>query len=235
MNIIKAFWCALYGDNEDCDPTETIVLYFEEQKGLYDCGLCCVKMALKWYNLNGFGEFNVNKLINEHEISTFTTPLWTIDLYCFLRSNNINCIMYTTSVGVNPALYDIDWYNRHINVDLKRVQDKFALAEHNQWIIKTHSISISEIIKKFIDNNKIIAIILVDSNILNLAGYSATPATYSGHFIILSAYKPETNKFEYVNPSSSKPFYKYINVEKLDRARKATGTDEDLIFINTSD
>ncbi len=230
MNLIKALWHYFYGQDDDCNSNEAIVEYFEEQKGLYDCGLCCVKMVLKWHNINGYSEFNVHKIVNEHEISTFTTPLWTIDLYCFLRTHNVNCIMFTTTIGVNPALYDIDWYNRHINIDLKRVQDKFALAEHNQWIIKNVSLTMSEIISKFIDSNNIIAIILVDSNILNCTG----KLDYSGHFIVLSAYKSETNKFEYVNPSSNKPFYKYIDVDKLEKARKAIGTDDDLIFINTN-
>lgn len=106
-----------------------------------------------------------------------------LDLYCFLRENDIMSTMYTESIGISSSLYNINWYKDKIESDSILVNKKFELAENNVWKIENIIISMSTLIEKIEQGYK--SIILVDNGILNqnTKGMDCTP--YFGHYIFL--------------------------------------------------
>lgn len=58
------------------------------------------------------------------------------------------------------------------------------------------------------------------------------PSFYCGHFIVLIGYDDTNNRFFYRNPSTYRNL-SYTTQENLELARKAYGTDEDIIFVYT--
>ncbi|KAH8030326.1 hypothetical protein HPB51_006758 [Rhipicephalus microplus] len=69
--------------------------------------------------------------------------------------------------------------------------------------------------------------------VAKVAGVFARYAPYQGHYIVLCGYKLKERKFLFRNPSKSDRLCS-VTFETLDRARKRLGTDEDVIFVNTS-
>jgi hypothetical protein len=60
----------------------------------------------------------------------------------------------------------------------------------------------------------------------------ATPASsYSGHYIVLVGYEAATDEFVYRDPASSSACC-LVTAHGLERARRAVGTDEDIIFVD---
>jgi len=53
---------------------------------------------------------------------------------------------------------------------------------------------------------------------------------YSGHYIVLVGYIEEADEYAYRDPASLAPLC-FVDAEVLHKARKAVGTDEDIIFV----
>lgn len=83
---------------------------FVPQCSNWDCGVACVKMALKQNLISYDPETSLS-------IANHNTPLWTIDLYCELRRQGLGNIEYYTK-NVNPTHegnYNFDWYKNLAN------------------------------------------------------------------------------------------------------------------------
>lgn len=223
-------------------PNETTILKLHtKQRSNWDCGIACLHMACKW---SSYGKDNFQTIILDHELSVRTTPLWTIDLYCFLRENNINSIMYTTTIGISSAHRELGWYQNHLSDDINRVYSKFKLANDKNWII--HNIIVDlNIVANAIENGAT-AIILVD-NILfhksnenkhnnDIYNYNEEKSNenlveYAGHYIFLIEYDSNKKLFTYLDPAVNACTAK-VSYNALERARSHTGTDFDIIIIN---
>ena len=74
-----------------------------------------------------------------NSISDNRNPLWTIDLYCFIRSQEstlLSAVMYTQYIGIDPTHYNIDWYKKtYSDYELNRVNSNFNLAYDSNWDI----------------------------------------------------------------------------------------------------
>lgn len=90
-----------------------------------------------------------------HSISNNCCPLWTIDLYCFLRAqaqeeiNDFSATMYTQYIGVDLTHYNnIDWYTKtYSDLELCRVKNNFDLAQNRGWdIVQVNNIIVIVII-----------------------------------------------------------------------------------------
>ena len=56
--------------------------------------------------------------------------------------------------------------------------------------------------------------------------------SFAGHYVVLVGYDDYKKVVFYLNPSVSKPL-SYTSYDSFERARKAFGTDEDILFIYT--
>jgi len=130
------------------------------------------------------------------------------------------------------------YYKSQFDEDAIRVNDLFATAELNQIHIEKRSMLIEELTTYVISGH--LAIVLVDANLLECSecdlGFSSKlfPSFhYSGHYIVVCGFDRGTNQLIYKNPSRTCESC-FIKPDALDPARKAFGTDEDILIIFSS-
>ena len=212
-----------------------------KQRSNWDCGIACLQMASKW---SSYCKDDFKTIILDHEISVRTTPLWTIDLYCFLRENNVNSIMYTTTIGISSSHRELGWYQNHLSDDINRVNSKFQLAKDQNWIINNIIVDLN-IVADAIENGAS-AIILVDNILFHKTNHdkhnddiynyneeksNESLVEYAGHYIFLIEYDPTRKFFTYLDPAVN-ACTSTVSYDTLDSARSHTGTDFDIIIIN---
>jgi len=207
---------------------------FVPQEHNWDCGLSCCGMVCKWLNRHDLYEH-----LLKDDISMLKTPLWTIDIYCFLRMQGINARMQTLCIGIEPKLFELSWYQKHIENDVSRVNSKFALADTSGWVIEKSTTPI-ENLKEFFEKGATAAIALVDNITLQRGEESLTStnsldaaksaSNYSGHFIFLVRYNSLTDDFLYLDPARGSGI-RFVSSSHLTSARAVEGTDFDIIVV----
>jgi hypothetical protein len=239
--------------NHDSELVDDAVIsnVFVSQAGSWDCGIACTSMALRWCAVNLNSIDTTPMCVSRH------TPLWTIDMYCFLRQRGINCEFSTQVPGVNAQHASLEWYTPHIDADRQRVEAQFQLAVNNGWVVKP-SLSTMDLIRTLHENSKesasgivplsqrtLCAIVLVDSNYLYAdlrSGGSGRCSTtnYSGHYVIVlaindSSANDDTDKISggdvlYMDPARA-PRIQRCSVELFDKGRCSSGTDMDVLLL----
>jgi hypothetical protein len=246
LYFLEGVWglvSSLWAQNED-DDQYFMGIYddiFVHQSFRWDCGIATTSMVLLWCKI--VDPIGINEAPLEFQDGT---PLWTIDLYVFLRERGVTCTMSTLAKGVEPALNDIEWYKEHLDKDRERVEAKFALADRNQWTIddamSTDELAGVLLDKRYANNDDTataqgkdeddgkerVAIVLVNiNNLVPRAGVD--PSKYSGHYVLLLSYSPRSDEFIYLDPAKSTSAAKRVSREALHHSRQAVGTDMDLI------
>jgi hypothetical protein len=214
-----------------------------KQRSNWDCGIACLMMVAKWIS---YCEDDLHNNIINNEISIRTTPLWTIDLYCFLRDNNIDCMMYTRTIGISSTHRDLSWYQNYLSDDSSRVDHKFKLAKDKCWIIHEKVVDLNDVANNIANGAS--AIILVDNFLLHnyneneqydynddLYHYNDTSNKrkheYAGHYIFLVEFNPIKKIFSYLDPAMDASLIT-VSFNVLEKARSHIGTDYDIIIIN---
>jgi len=199
---------------------------YVRQSSNWDCGIACLSMVLKWSNAADQTPLVFDK----------STPLWTIDLYVFLKQRGLrDAIFYTTCKGINRDHFAIDWYKRHIEADVLRVERKFQEAKDNEWAVND-AISLLQIGNLLLQGGgagkSCVVILLVDNNLLKKKTTTSSSALqYAGHYILLVHFDAEKQTFLYLDPSTdANPVC--IDIAHLMSAHVASGTDQDVIVIN---
>ena len=72
----------LWQSNNNKNYNKEYIKIHVKQRSNWDCGIACLMMVAKWIS---YCEDDFHNHIIDNEISIRTKPLWTIDLYCFLR------------------------------------------------------------------------------------------------------------------------------------------------------
>ncbi len=150
---------------------------------------------------------------------------WTIDLAKIAAELGFKVEFYSKSLEVNPENFALDFYNRETGGfdSSKNKLDKIigrckALSVH----LEEKSFGLEELLSKI--NEDCLAIVLLDwYRLFDMEGYQ-------GHFVPIVGYD---EKNVYVNnPDFRKPVKDFaISKEKFDEARRALGTDEDVILV----
>ncbi|KAI4299471.1 hypothetical protein L6164_032931 [Bauhinia variegata] len=221
--------------NIDCYlPTLSRSLFVEvphvNQLYTWDCGLACVVMVLKTI---GIDDCNIQALTD----LCCTTSIWTVDLAYLLQRFSVSFSYFTVTFGANPNYSVESFYKEQLPNDLVRVDTLFQKAMEAGINIQCRSIS-GEEIALLILSGEYIAIALVDHNKLShvwqeedhLPGIFSNFG-YTGHYVLICGYDAEADMFEIRDPASSKK-HKRIYSKSLEEARKAFGTDEDLLLIS---
>ena len=97
---------------------------FVQQEFRWDCGIATSSMVLRWYKKKAGEEFVDTPLEWKN-----ATPLWTIDIFVFLKERGVSAVMSTSIRGIKPEYSDIEWYSEHMDKDKGRVKYLFELAE----------------------------------------------------------------------------------------------------------
>ncbi|XP_055599302.1 protein GUCD1 [Uranotaenia lowii] len=201
----------------------------------WDCGLSCIVMLLGRHEKLNFLE-NFKDICHK---GGFGESTWTIDLCYILRDFDIKHKFLTKVFGANPSHVGKEYY-KCFNADETRVNKKFQQASLNDIPIEVKSISNIELIKHLAFNGNVI--LLTNASLLycdlckanklsiELRSCLGLKPTYMGHYIVLCGYDMRIEKFLYRNPAFKDKIC-YMSFEAVERARKACGTDEDVILI----
>lgn len=197
----------------------------------WDCGLACVLMVLKTVGVNNLDIQALAELC-------CTTSIWTVDLAYLLQRFSIAFSYFTVTFGANPNYSVESFYKEELPNDLDRVDTLFQKAVEAGIDIQCRSIS-GEEISVLILSGKYIAVALVDHSKLSHAwledvhvpGVFSNNSDYTGHYVLICGFDAEADMFEIRDPASSKK-HKRISSKSLEEARKAFGTDEDILLVS---
>ncbi|KAI5670573.1 hypothetical protein M9H77_10937 [Catharanthus roseus] len=236
LNLVDSYPFKLLLSKEKCNDEALSRSGFVEvphinQLYTWDCGLACVVMVLRTLGISSCD-------IKDLEELCCTTSIWTVDLAYLLQKFSVQFSYLTVTLGANPNFSVETYYKDQLPNDLVRVNMLFQKARDAGINIECRSISREEI-SLFILSGKYVVIALVDQYKLSqswlqdvcISGlYDENPG-YTGHYIIICGYDSATDEFEIRDPASSRK-HERITSRCLDDARKAFGTDEDLLLIS---
>lgn len=193
-----------------------------------------------------------------------TESIWTIDLFMLLDEmfhnengdiwintygSKISCMFASRNLGVNKHYRGLNYYKQSFRRDERRVNRLFAQAENkNSCMIRISNLNIDHIVE-MVSVRNIIAMALVDSNVLaKHAGYDVS-GCFAGHFIILcgiSHNKSDLEKaithidgenidscFAVKNPGSERDT-EFISFQVFLESWQSLGTDHDIVYIGYS-
>ncbi|NP_001236262.1 guanylyl cyclase [Glycine max] len=235
LNAIDPYLFQQPSINIDSHPPSLRCSHFIEvphinQIYTWDCGLACVLMVLKTIGVNNCDIQTLAELC-------CTTSIWTVDLAYLLQRFAVAFSYFTVTFGANPNYCIESFYKEELPNDLVRVDLLFQKAMEAGIDIQCRSISAEEI-SILILSGKYVAIALVDHNKLShvlqdvpVPGVFSNNSGYTGHYVLICGYDAGADMFEIRDPGSSKK-HKRISSKSLEEARKAFGTDEDLLLIS---
>lgn len=215
-------------------PT-TIPVVHVRQRFTWDCGLACAAMALNAVYPDRPAVISLSELVEQ----CGTTSVWTIDLAHVLCLHGVDVMLTTTYPGPNPAYTDESFYARHMKEDVERVTKLFAQASASGILVQKTSIPGAQL-RHAAASGKCLIIVLVDKSKLAMRDANLQPSStcamppYTGHYILIHGYDPLSDAFMVRDPAWDVPRIcstGRVAAERLDNARVAHGTDEDLLFI----
>lgn len=195
----------------------------------WDCGLACVMMVLQ--------QKGMACALEDLMRVCGTKSVWTVDLAYVLSRYGVDFTFCTVTDGVRPEYDSEAFYKADIDADMVRVNRLFQSADSLNICIQKRSVDISEIIECV--QRGLMAIVLVDKRFLPTSSTIArliqqhVNIGYVGHYVVVCGYNPRTGALLITDPASSKVRVA-VPISDFDAARKAFGTDEDLLIIGAA-
>jgi hypothetical protein len=222
-----------------CNENDAVYVH---QASTWDCGLACTTMALNWGSV----------VIKDPMCVTTKTPLWTIELFLFLKERNMNVSFSTSVKGMNENHSQLQWYKDHINDDRLRVEEKFDIVKQNDWKIE-NEIKTAELIDLFVMEQKhreskygqlyasnyhyseLAAIVLVNNRYLDLDPRNSRQGKklqdgYAGHYIFMLGVSMDGNDILYLDPAKNSITFS-CHKTYFEQSRNSPGTDMDLLLL----
>lgn len=218
----------------------------------------------------GFGKssspITSEELLQRHKLlrKVNTESIWTIDLFMLLdemfhNANGDICIntygskisfMFASrNLGVNEHYRGLNYYKQSFRRDERRVKRLFAQAvTKNPYMVRISNLNLDHIVE-MVSVRNIIAMALVDNNVLAKHAGHDVSGCFAGHFIILcgiSHSKYDLEKaikhidgenidscFVVKNPGSERDT-EFISFQVFLESWRSLGTDQDIVFIGHS-
>lgn len=192
---------------------------FYKQDKEVNCGPISLQMVLNYFN-GGFGLEEVEKACEiKQGKGTFT-----VQLAFAAASLGYKAEFYSGQIGVNEEHLKHEFYQKYVE-DLKKAEEFDKRARGLGAIVEERCLSLSEILCH-LDEGKV-PIALLDWNVVK----GSREKGYKGHFVPVVGYDSESvyvHNGGFDNPQA----FKQISKEVFDEARKADGTDCDVLFIS---
>jgi len=188
-------------------------------QGKNECGQTALKMVLEF-----FGEKHDINELNELIDSEKTKASWTIGIARATGQLKFKTEFYSLHLGANPDLFDIDYYQKETSgFDSSNEKIKKLISSCISFGVELDekTLNIEEIKSKI--NENCVAIVLLDWNVIT------KKEGYQGHFVPVVGFDKD-NVYVHNAGKEDGAFFKIEN-ELFDKARKAKGTDEDIVFI----
>jgi len=160
-----------------------------------------------------------------------TESVWTIDIYFLLVACGTRCAFLTSTLGCDPSYSDLSFYEKELSGDEIRVQRLFdAAAKDSELRVRRATVPRQVLVDLLIQGITIIA--LVDLRLLRPSSVAYIwPSTYMGHYVVLHGIDADCSTVHYHDPAAPAAALA-VPLSVLEAARKARGTDEDLLFID---
>ncbi|XP_030378174.1 protein GUCD1 isoform X1 [Scaptodrosophila lebanonensis] len=219
-----------------------------QQRYNWDCGLSCIIMILSTAQREQMLT-NFEQICKEEGFGSST---WTIDLCYTLLRFQVRHEYYTKTLGIDPNYTQHSYYSKIIDNDEKRVTRKFKDAKAHGLRVEQRTVDMQVILKHLATHGPVILLTnaslltceICKRNVLEKFGCfhvsciaqntrMPTPVNkrYAGHYVVLCGYDLNAKKLYYHNPEVHDGHICRCLVDAMDTARKAYGTDEDIIFI----
>lgn len=99
----------------------------------WDCGVACICMILLW--INGMREKN-SLLSDLKDSQNWKQPLWTIEIFKFLKEYELDVVYMTTFIGIGGHHSQIKWYSDRLEEDINKIDQILKVVQENNWIIE---------------------------------------------------------------------------------------------------
>ncbi len=194
---------------------------FYKQKTRYDCGPTALQMVL---NYLGKKRYSRNKLQNLVD-SDKSGVTWTLGLVKAAAQLGFKTEFYTSCLGFNPKNYELEFYKKLAD-EAKSSEQKLEKVKKEavqfKVQMKEKRLSLKQLLNKI--NENCVPIVLLD--------WSKIKGTdkFIGHFVPIVGYD---SKNVYVHNQGSHNTMASLPIRRslFDKARKSSGTDEDIVFI----
>ena len=169
---------------------------------------------------------------------------WTIDLLYLLHQSGIRAVLSTVTLGCSPTYEHVPYYQSLLDKDRERVNQLFdSQAAH----VKMASLDWSDL-KAHLIEYRMPCLVLVDANRLDCCACTKSlfgrfldnvlpnlSSPYQGHYVLVIGFTiSDTIEYiRYVDPARTDGFCTTTK-QNFDHARKAFGTDEDVILCYTA-
>jgi len=197
------------------------------QEATWDCGLTCVHMALRALGM-GADDCSLTYLRTRLPCDS----VWTIDLAYLLAEFGVSAEYLTSTDPSSPdvnlkAFAKEEFYAECLDQDGARVQHMFRCADAEGIRVRKATLSLNEVCNLLRDEEHLI-VVLINSKGL----YADMPWTegsgFAGHYVLLVGV--EDDAFLVKDPARKEGCL-LLPCDEIDRARRALGTDEDLLLV----
>lgn len=202
----------------------------------WDCGFACLEMTLRALGVQP-KECSLNALrarVPWHSI-------WTVDLVYLLRDYGVTFRFLTTTLGVNPEYKNEAFYRATLDADSLRVSELFSSAPSNEIHIERRSMSDTELCNLMRPHDSLV-MALVDRRYLYRGDTSSVTGFvescfaglighgYVGHYVLITGFDESRDGY-YIKDPAKQSDGLFVPSRHLNTARRAHGTDEDLLVI----
>ncbi|XP_053951730.1 protein GUCD1 isoform X2 [Anastrepha obliqua] len=199
-----------------------------QQRFNWDCGISCIIMILSTSQRETLLH-DFDKICAEEGFGSST---WTIDLCYLLQRFQVRHEYYTKTLGIDPSYSEHSYYTKIIDKDEKRVTRKFKEAHVHGLHVEHRTIEMEELLQHLgrrgpvilLTNASLLTCEVCKRNVLEKFGYA-------GHYVVLCGYDLKSQLIYYHNPEVHDEHVCRCTTAAMDVARKAYGTDEDVILI----
>lgn len=193
---------------------------FYKQTTKLNCGPTSLKMALAY-----FGDTKDIEILEEKTNIKEGKGVSTIQLAIAAASLGYNVKFYSKHVLFNEENMKYEFYQKYGDDNLERSKRMVNIARENRVTINEKELSLNEVLK-FLTKDSV-PIVLLDWNLVK----SNPEKSYQGHFVPIVGYDKEN---VYIHNPGLKETQEFMQISKrtFDKARKADGTDEDLLIIS---
>ena len=190
---------------------------FYPQTTEMNCGPYALKMVLAF-----FGEEISIQILEQRTGIKEAKGVMTIQIATAAALSGYRTEFYSKQLSLNPEHLNLEFYQKHQDLTLdseKLIHDALQAGVK----LEERILSIEKVISHV--NEKSIPIVLLDWNIIK-----GIRGKYHGHFVPIVGYD-DTNVYVHNHGLKNPTAFFSIPKELFDEARKAQGTDEDILIV----